>query len=314
MPTITFSPEDHIFQLAAAPASSTRPVVCFAARLSGLYRSADGGQTWELAYQNLRPGETLATTAVAISPNFVHEPAVFAGLNGALLRSYDGGVTWRPSRLASPPPAISALAISPQYIQDGRIFAGTSEDGVLASSDRGESWAAWNFGLLDLNILCLALSPDFAADETIYAGVESGLFRSMNGGRAWKEVPLPGSFDAVLSLAVSPRFAEDHTLFVGTENHGLLVSSDRGQSWRLASESTREQPVNSIILFPSGPNRLAILVLHGGGLLLSRNGGRTWKTWRARKLAGREASAILVLHGLQEGVLVGLDDGAISRL
>ena len=284
------------------------------ARDGGLFCSYDCGQSWELAYGNLKAGEALPTTAIAVAPDFEHEPVVFAGLNGAILCSYDGGCTWRQSRLPTPPPAISALSVSPNYAQDGIVFAGTGEDGVLVSSDCGKSWAAWNFGLLDLSVFCLALSPNFAADETVYAGAGSGLFRSTNGGRAWKEVPLPIGFDAVLSLALSADFAHDHTLFVGTENNGLLISRDCGKTWAPVSASTREQPVNSIILALSDSHGLEILLLHGGGLLLSRNCGKTWKPWRAKKLRGRDATAILAPHGLRESLFVGFADGGICRL
>ncbi len=308
-------PNDHIYQFATAPSGGMDCTgTHFVARAGGLFCSRDGGRTWELAYKNLKASEALPTTAVAIAPDFEHEAVVFAGLNGAILYSYDGGSTWRQSRLPAPPPAISAIAISPNYAQDGTVFAGTSEDGVLVSSDRGKSWAAWNFGLLDLSVFCLGLSPNFAEDETAYAGAGSGLFRSTNGGRAWKEVPLPVGFDAVLSLALSPQFAHDHTLFVGTENNGLLVSPDCGKSWAPVSESTREQPVNSIVLFPSDSGRLEILLLHGGGLLHSRNSGKAWKPWHAKKLRGRDAVALLAPRGLAEGLLVGFEDGGVCWL
>jgi photosystem II stability/assembly factor-like uncharacterized protein len=306
-------PEDHIYQFAASKEFGGE-AVCFAARLSGLYRSTDDGLTWEPAFRNLKAGQALSTTALALAPNYEHAPAVLAGLNGAILCSYDGGASWHRSRLPTPPPAVSALAVSPNYVEDGAVFAATREDGVLVSNDHGHGWAAWNFGLLDLNILCLVLSPDFAADKTVYAGVGSGLFRSTNGGRAWIEVPLPFGFDAVLSLALSPRFTQDHTLFVGTENNGLLISHDGGQSWGPIPETTREQPVNSILLSPAGLDLPEILMLHGGALLLSRDGGHCWNPWQAATLGGRNVVAILAPHGFEDRVLVGFEDGGISRL
>lgn len=148
---------DYIFQLAAAEADGIP--ICFAARASGLFRSRDEGRTWESAYASFQVRETLPTTSVVLAPDFQHEPAIFAGLNGAILCSYDGGVKWQRGRLPNPPPAISAMVISPAYAEDGMVFAGTSEDGVLVSRDRGRSWAGWNFGLIDLQILSLAISP-----------------------------------------------------------------------------------------------------------------------------------------------------------
>lgn len=252
--------------------------------------------------------------AIALAPDFNHEPTVFAGLNGAILRSSDGGTNWQRSRLPSPPPAISTLVISPNYAEDGIIFAGNNEDGVLVSNDRGKNWIFWNFGLLDLHILCLAISPDFAMDETLFAGAESGLFRSTNGGRAWKEVALPIGFDAVLSLAISPRFAQDNTLFIGTENNGLLVSRDRGRSWIPPIESTSEAPVNQILLSPATSAKQEILILYGGGLLISKDGGKTWKPWQTKKLGSRNVTAVLACHGTEEGVLVGFEDGNTTRI
>ncbi len=304
---------DYIFQFAAwsSPGGASMQT-CFAARSSGLYRSKDGGQTWEPAYASLNTSEALATTSVALAPDFAHEPTIFAGLNGAILCSYDGGNSWQPGRLPAPLPAISALAISPCFQEDGTALAGTSEDGVLVTSDRGMNWVSWNFGLLDLNILCLAVSPEFAADETIFAGSESGLFRSTNGGRAWKDVVLPVEFDAVLSLAISPNFVGDNTVFVGTENQGLLVSHDRGKSWRLVGEKTASDPVNHIVLSASSPAS-ELLILHGGALIVSKDGGETWKKWKKKLTGEQNVTAVLAPQGPSGEALIGLEDGRIFR-
>ena len=105
------------------------------------------------------------------------------------------------------------------------------EDGVLRSWDRGASWAAWNFGLLDLNVFALALSPNFTHDDMLFVGAESGVFRSTNGGRAWRETAFPMECAPVLSLALSPNFSVDGCILAGTEEHGLWRSGDRGLTW-----------------------------------------------------------------------------------
>jgi len=88
-------------------------------------------------------------------------------------------------------PLVSSLVISPNYTHDGTLLAGTMEDGVFRSADRGSHWVAWNFGLLDLNVLYVAISPHFACDEILFAGTETGIFRSTNVGRAWREMDFP---------------------------------------------------------------------------------------------------------------------------
>jgi hypothetical protein len=89
------------------------------------------------------------------------------------------------------------------------------EDGVLRSWDRGISWAGWNFGLLDLNVYALAISPEFRADETLFVGVESGVFRSGNGGRAWRETAFPMEAGPVLSLAIRDKLSETDGCQIG---------------------------------------------------------------------------------------------------
>jgi photosystem II stability/assembly factor-like uncharacterized protein len=311
-PTTPPQPTSYIFQL-AAPATFRRDVLrpCFSARATGLFRSSDGGRSWENAYASLNAREALPTTAIALAPDFEHEPTVFAGLNGAILCSQDGGNSWQRSRLPNPPPAVSALAISPGFSDDGIVFAGTNEDGVLVSSDRGNHWTAWNFGLLDLAILCLALSPGFSSDETLFAGAESGLFRSTNGGRAWKEVPLPIDYDAILSLAFSPNYAQDGTLFAGTENNGLQTSRDGGISWLPLKGLPSHEPVNLILLSSSARD---ILILHGGTPIKSADGGKTWKAWKGERMAGRNVTAILPPEAPGGKYLAGFEDGTIKSV
>jgi photosystem II stability/assembly factor-like uncharacterized protein len=186
---------------------------------------------------------------------------------------------------------------------------------VLFSFDRGNRFDTWNFGLLDLNILCLAISPNFAEDETLFAGTQSGIFRSTNGGRAWREVDLPVGYETVLSLALSPDFAQDGILLAGTETRGLLLSADRGENWRQVGEDIFTMAVNAVILPPNFATRKEILALHGGSLFHSADCGDTWSPWREKTLADKDVSAVLALNGFSSGdfVLVGFANGYIMR-
>lgn len=316
-PTQSTSANNVVYQFAASKEfGSGAKAICFAARFSGLCRSTDGGRTWQPAFGSLNLRSPFPALTVALSPDFEQVGSVFVGTGNGILRSSDGGETWENAQVPSPPPVISALVVSPNYVQDGILLAATLEDGVLCSSDRGRRWIAWNFGLLDLNTLCLAISPDFASDETLFIGTQSGIFRSTNGGRSWREVTLPVGFEPVLSLAVSPSFSRDATLFAGTENEGLLRSGDGGQTWQRLGKSTFKEPVNWIVLASDFSARPEILVLHGGSLLVSTDGGKTWKSWRGGALAGKEITAIYAPCGfdLQSLALVGCADGTLLRI
>jgi photosystem II stability/assembly factor-like uncharacterized protein len=211
---------------------------------------------------------------------------------------------------------VTALAVSPNFAEDGIVLAGTMEDGVFRSADRGSSWAAWNFGLLDLSVFCMAVSPKFTDDETLFAGTTSGLFRSTNGGRAWREVDFPVDLAPVLSIVPSPDYLHDGVLFVGTESNGLFSSADRGRTWTRLGEDVLTGAVNGIALSPQFPAKPEILVLLYDALLVSRDAGQSWSEWRAGTRLECDTASLAVPNGLDPAapLLIGLIDGSVIRL
>ena len=261
----------------------------YAARTSGLYRSVDGGATWQNTFAKLDEG--LAATAVAAL-----DQTVFVGTKGAVLRSDDAGDTWHISGLVTPPPLVVALAVSPNFAEDGTVLAGTAEDGVFVSTDRGASWVPWNFSLLDLNVYALALSPHYAQDHTVYVGTESGIFRSSNGGRGWRELPFPMDVAPVLALGVSAN----GTIYAGTEDHGLYASTDGGAAWTQIKASGSVQTLDV---------SAALNALLPDQLWHSTDGGQSWSE---HHFATTESALSLLPDG--ENVFVGWSDGAITRV
>ena len=289
--------DDTVFSLAASPDFAVDGI-CFAGCASGLYRSRDGGQSWE----SLDIGTRLAVTGLAVSPDYGRDRSLFAAVQGGILRSSDGGDTWFAARLAAPPPLFSALRASPSFEYDGILLAGTTEDGIFASSDRGANWQSWNFGLFDLNVLCIALSPNLAEDETVLAGAETGLYRSANGGRAWRATAFPTDRAPVLCLAFIDEGAAK--ILAGTENHGLWASCDRGKSWLRLAEKSMPETVNDIQI--AGRQLFALV---DDGLLASTDEGETW----TRLMQTSDASTAL-LAPAGSAIFVGLLGRGIVRL
>ena len=179
-------------------------------------------------------------------------------------------------------------------------------------------WAAWNFGLLDLNVLCIALSPRFAEDETVFIGAETGIFRSANGGRSWREVAFPTELAPVLSLATSSDHARPGALFAGTETHGLFRSDDDGQTWAQLGENVIAEAVNQIILSPnfSKSAKPDVLALLSEALLISRDSGQTWSDWKAGLDLTPGATCVAAPQGLasRAPMLIGRVAGGVLRL
>jgi photosystem II stability/assembly factor-like uncharacterized protein len=293
---------DSLLTLAGSPAF-LQDGLAFAGHSTGLLVSVDRGVSWQTT--DLGQSGSLAVTALAFSHQFLADGQVFAAVPGGILRSLDRGQSWFSTRLPTPPPYLTALAVSPNFDQDGVLFAASLEDGIFRSADRGASWAAWNFGLLDLQSLCLALSPQYSLDETLYAGTGSGLFRSQNGGRAWRELSLPVEA-AVLSLSAP---GPDQIL-AGTEESGLFFSSDSGQTWRSLLPEKNDGPVNA--LFAS---RSRLIALVGACLLSSPDGGAAWQEINLDLAEEEEVlAAAAPAFGETNGelVLLGLTSGKIQ--
>jgi len=269
-----------------------RDRLALAATGAGLFRSADGGVTWQ------RAGEMgyIATRCVTFAPS----GAAFAATQaGALMRSTDGGVRWQVLNAWAFGP-INALALPPFQNSEATIFAATDE-GIFRSMDGGASWQSANFGLLDVEILCLACAPDFAESEVVWAGsANGGLYRSRNTGRAWREAG-QGLPDAAVQCIV----VTESDVFAGTESglfrlangatwlpHGLeglevndlmvcdgtLLAGTTGGIFRDAREGWQPTEVREPTLALAG---IANGVILGGsvreGIWQSADGGRRWR-------------------------------------
>src|ERR1700753_248701 len=96
---------------ALAQARSNPRVVYAGTALAGVFRSADGGETWAARNAGLATGD-LDIGGLTVDPR--DDETVFAtvapGSGGDLLvRSRDGGATWSPLRIAARPTSVQRL-------------------------------------------------------------------------------------------------------------------------------------------------------------------------------------------------------------
>ena len=286
----------------------------FAAKNNGLTYSANYGLGWQDAYSSLELDAPLTASALTLSPSFSDDSTLFAGALGGVLRSTDSGQTWSVATLPTPPPYVIALVVSPNYERDGLVFAATLEDGVFRSWDRGHSWASWNFGLLDLNAYCLFASEHYADDETLYVGVESGIFRSANGGRAWRETAFPMEYGPVLSLTQAMSDDQQTYLLAGTENHGVFRSSDDGATWSPTEFPQSQGPVNQLLAHATaGPGQA--FAITGSAIYASDEGGAWQEQFRLDSPNEEQISAAAVSGSGQDATfLIGTNRGLVQQI
>ena len=278
----------------------------FAATAIGLHESLDGGQTWTSASIG---GIAPFVEVVAASPNFARDQTLFVGTRDGLYRSLDSGQTWQLVLVGS---RMLSIALAPGYARENLLFVGTETDGCLRSPDAGVTWTSSNPGLLDLTVLAIALSPEFETDQTGFVATATGLYRTRNGGKAWRAVDL--TLDeieepAVQCLAVSPSFAEDGLALAGTEANGLLISTDGGVTWELA-EALAERGVTAIAFSPNFADNGLIAVATAEGVAISRDRG---ETWTLSDDLGPVLSLLAVNHDGQEALVAGLPRRGIAR-
>jgi photosystem II stability/assembly factor-like uncharacterized protein len=126
-----------------------------------LWRSADGGVTWQRWLVERGPR---AAVSIAVSPNYPVDELVLVGLDSTILRPSRGAEEvrnrerrplWLRKKLAPASPRITSMAMS----DDARdVFVATSA-GVFASRDQGRTFAEWSQGLDERPILAVAVSP-----------------------------------------------------------------------------------------------------------------------------------------------------------
>lgn len=118
-------------------------------------KSTDRGDSWTTT-SPLPPDN--ACDALEFDPG--DSSIVYAGMEGSVIRSTDGGISWNPSSLAGTPYYFFGLAADPFF---PILYAGGSTSGNLAglyvSRDQGKSWDPVAVPWTDGGILCVALLP-----------------------------------------------------------------------------------------------------------------------------------------------------------
>ena len=301
---------------------------------SGLFRSDDGGSTWQLddtglpanqevlgvAVSNTGPITAMthlgvfrrAATATAwtasstgITGSQVNALAVastdgailYAGLEGqGAFRSSDNGTSWTYAGLTGQ--NVNSLAVSPTSAST--IWAATSR-GVQRSDNGGVTWVT-QLAFYNDTPTAVAVAPSSAS--TVYATTfQSGVYRSTDGGSTWHQLTLPADVNA-FSVLIDPTHPS--TLWVGTRYAGIVRSTDAGATWTSAQAQGSGADALALSLDPRNPTRL-FAAIQGGGVYVSSDSGQTWK----RSTAGTpplSAAAVVSDPSTAGRVYAGSDD------
>ena len=155
------------------------------------------------------PANSGRVLSLAIDPSLPSR--IYVGTaNAGIWRSLDGGDTWSARTDDQPSPAIGALAIDSNA--PNRVFAGTGEyhagyptggfagQGLLYSSDFGDSWAPLAAGSFDgASITRILFDPGNTAQH-MFLSCDVGVYESTTGGTSWTLMRAGAAGDLVLEV------------------------------------------------------------------------------------------------------------------
>jgi photosystem II stability/assembly factor-like uncharacterized protein len=159
----------------------------FAGTHSGIFRSLNQGQTWELMIQGLNNTEVQALLSIQETDGASdrQEPVrVLAGTKEGLFESLDEGRTWQRVKLGIPRPSVQALAVHPS--NQSYLFAGTLSTGLFRSSDQGKTWVGLGLTKQDIRVLSF-IKQKHGTDYLLMVGTAGGgIWVYDNNGDSWE--------------------------------------------------------------------------------------------------------------------------------
>ena len=208
----------------------------------GIFSSLDAGRSWKLnANQVALKGKNVIS--LAVSP--VNSRLLFAGTYEGLLKSEDGGLSWR------------------------AVTGAVSRPATAAKTSRSKSVAVpMAVRLPETKVFDVRFS--IAAPNMVYAATAQGLFESSDNGSTWKRTPGAVSAGAVYKLVLH---SSDPNWIVAQSSNRVFVSADRGASWSETRPGHSAMKVNDIA-FGAAQGRMFAGTSHG--LFESADGGKSW--------------------------------------
>ena len=263
---------------------------------NGIYKSTDGGKSWQHVWK--QEGQ-IGTMAVDPRNPDVAFAAVLGHAFGpnperGVYRTTDGGKTWKQVLKKDADTGASDVALDPSNPQI--VFAGLWQarrypwdmksggpgSGLYVSRDGGDSWKQLKGGSRSATGLPegiwgkigIAVAP--SDGRRVYALIEAekgGLFRSDDGGESWSLAS--GSRELrqrawyYSTLAVNPANPDE----IWFPQVPLLKSIDGGKTVQHV-QGYHHGDMHDAWIDPQNPRR--IIVANDGGVDISLNGGESW--------------------------------------
>ena len=289
--------------------SASRPFeYYFGATGGGLWKTTDGGTTWEPVTDGKITSSSVGAVAVCeTNPDIVYIGTGEVQLRGnvmqgdGLYKTTDAGRTWRHTGLRETQ-NIARVRIHPTDCNQvlvaafGHHGADNPDRGVFRSTDGGATWSKTLFRDAKSGAVDLAIDPK--NPNTVYAslweawrkpwgmssgGPGSGIHKSMDGGRTWTDLSrspgLPRGILGKIGVAVSPVDENRVWAIIEADSGGVFRSDDGGRTWTKTNEERklRQRAFYYTRIYADPVERDRVYVLNTG-MYRSDDAGKTFNT------------------------------------
>ncbi|MEY8870620.1 WD40/YVTN/BNR-like repeat-containing protein [Meridianimaribacter flavus] len=232
----------------------------FGATGGGIWKTKDGGRSWENISDGFFGGSIGAITVSKSDPNVIYvgggEKTVRGNVSSGygIWKSVDAGKTWTSSGLKTSR-HIPRIAVDPTNHNIvyagvlGNIYKPAQERGVYKSTDGGATWKKTLFANNQAGVVDLLIDPTnprilyastWNVQRTPYSlssgGEGSALWKSTDRGETWTEISINEGFAegtlGIIGVSVSPINNQRVWAMVENKDQGGLYRSDNGgETW-----------------------------------------------------------------------------------
>ncbi len=267
-------------------------------KCAGVYKSTDLGESWEhMDAYYFDPSEG-GIFIDEYNPNIAY--AIFSR---KIFKTEDGGKTWEEFFWTHDEPFIPNTGLERLIVgkNSEEIFI-AGRQGLWHSEDAGEHWHERNKGFVGSEVVDIVK----ATDGTLYAGTYSlGMLKSTDGGQSWTFASY--NLENPYIMLIAPHPMDEKMIFV-TTNGGIYASYDGGLTWkRIGREFFGESEFwkdishfHGIAFDPQNHQQIYIggggdqYTPKGAGIIISSDGGKTWKESNEGFVADVHVSKIVI--------------------